>query len=148
MKRNCIKKKTLILWIIRLRRFIVLLPFTVIYRGWYEGDVISIALQILKYFLFSSTFPVSWYIMASIIGVCAITILSRYINNGILFIISLLAYAFCCAASNYGNLLTGGTGQNLCPVDIVVQLIRCSKNQDYFPSLITKLLRICLLYLK
>lgn len=88
---------------------IVLLPFTVIYRGWYEGDVISIALQILKYFLFSSTFPVSWYIMASIIGVCAITILSRYINNGILFIISLLAYAFCCAASNYGNLLTGGT---------------------------------------
>ena len=110
---------------------IVLLPFTVIYRGWYEGDVISIALQILKFFLFSSTFPVSWYIMASIIGVCAITILSRYINNGILFIISLLAYAFCCAASNYGNLLTGGTGQNLCPVDIVVQLIRCSKNLGF-----------------
>lgn len=88
--------------------FFVLLPFTIVYRGWYNGDLIHNLSQCVRYFLFSSTFPVSWYIMASIIGVSLITILGKYLNNWVLLILSLLVYILCCLATNYRVVLDRG----------------------------------------
>lgn len=88
--------------------FILLLPFTIVLRGWYHGNVWENLLEFCKYFCFSSTFPVSWYIMASVIGTTLICFLSRYLNNAVVFVISLLSYLFCCLSSNYGTLIQEG----------------------------------------
>lgn len=86
---------------------VVLLPFTVIIREWYEGDFLYIVFRIMRSFFFSSTFPVSWYIMASIIGVPLIILLGKYLSNTALLVLSLLAYLICCLTSNYANIYDG-----------------------------------------
>ncbi len=85
--------------------FIILLPFTIVLRGWYEGSVLTNLISVCKHFVFSSTFPVSWYIMASVIGTTLICFMCKYLNCIVIFIFSLLLYGFCCLSSNYGILL-------------------------------------------
>ena len=84
---------------------IVLLPIIIVSRGWFTNSVIEGLILFARGFLFSSTFFASWYIMASIIGISIIVFLSKYVNNKVLFIISLILYLFCCLTSNYRNLL-------------------------------------------
>ena len=54
-------------------------------------------------FLLGSTFYASWYLMALMLGTITIAVLSRWLHNRWLFILSLLSYLFCCRAS-YGGL--------------------------------------------
>lgn len=104
------KKKILINYISRnlklyLFWFIVLLPYTVVYRGWFDDAFIPGLVTMLKSFVFSSTFPASWYIMASVIGTSIIALSDKFLSNRIILIISLLAYVFCVITSNYGNII-------------------------------------------
>ena len=86
--------------------FIVLLPYTIILRGWFDNALIPDLLKICRSFIFSSTFPASWYIMASIIGTSFIALADRTFSRRIIFVIALLAYVFCCISSNYGNIIS------------------------------------------
>lgn len=85
--------------------FVVLLPYTIILRGWLDNALIPGILTVCRSFIFSSTFPASWYIMASIIGTSLIALADRTFNRPVVFVIALLAYAFCCISSNYGNMI-------------------------------------------
>ena len=86
--------------------FIVLLPYTIILRGWFDEALIPGVLKVCRSFIFSSTFPASWYIMATIIGTSLIALTDRTFNKRFVFIVALLAYAFCCISSNYGKMIS------------------------------------------
>ena len=89
--------------------FILLFPATLMFRDYFDNGILSGILVMLKGFIFSSTFPASWYIMASVIGVGIIYFFSvkLKISNVILLFISLITYAFCIMGSNYYNVLKG-----------------------------------------
>lgn len=82
---------------------ILLLPYIIYSKGWYHFDL-QVGLKIVKSFLFSGTFPASWYLTASIISISVVWLLSKYINNTILLCIGILSYIVCCITSNYLSL--------------------------------------------
>lgn len=79
--------------------FVVLLPFTIIYRGWYKDDLLIAIVKLIKGLFLQSTFPASWYISAYIIGISILFTLRN--QHKITCVISVLAYILCCASSNY-----------------------------------------------
>ena len=100
-KRKCLYNYIRRIFKLYLFWLIILLPFTIDYRNWYEVNIWNI----VRSFCFSSTFPASWYIMASIIGMLLIVLMDKFLNHKIIIIICLASYLFCCATSNYGNLI-------------------------------------------
>lgn len=58
-------------------------------------------IQFVRDLLFCDTFKGSWFIMSSIQALYIIFLLSRYISNKSIFIISFSFYIFCCCSSNY-----------------------------------------------
>lgn len=49
--------------------FVILLPFTLYYRRYWEAGIKEGMIEIFKGLIFGSTFRASWYLMASIIGI-------------------------------------------------------------------------------
>lgn len=90
--------------------FIISLPFVFNSRYTYmlKGDVF----YILKKFLFNSTWMGSWYIMASVLGTIVVLLLSKFLKNNLIFIISFLLFLFCCLTCTYAKALNG-TGYQL-----------------------------------
>ena len=86
--------------------FIVLFPYTIMFRGWFDHGLAMGCVKMCQAFFFSGTFPASWYIMSSIVGISFISLSEEYLGNKVVFTISLFAYAFCCMTSNYGHLLS------------------------------------------
>lgn len=86
--------------------FILLLPFTLLYRSWFDAGFLLGFTTFLRSLFFSSTFPASWYIMASILGVLIVCFLDTFKNKWLVYIIVLFSYVFCCLTSNYTNLMT------------------------------------------
>lgn len=85
--------------------FIVLFPFTVYIREYYKMTVPLFIKEIITQFVFKSTFPASWYIVAQVIGVVLVVCLCRYIKNIGVLAVGLTLYFLCCLASNYRGLL-------------------------------------------
>lgn len=87
--------------------FVLLLPFTIIIKGWYSIPIASFIPYFLKHLFFGSTFKASWYLMASVLGLAVVFYLSKYLKNWILLSIGSVLYLFCCLSTNYYGLLDG-----------------------------------------
>ena len=86
--------------------FIIWLPLTVRDRGWASNFNIYTPLEIIRGFLFGSTFKASWFLMASLIGVAIVWYFTeRKVRDRCLLILGVVAYSFCCLTSSYHNLL-------------------------------------------
>lgn len=82
--------------------FVLLLPFTIYYRQWYESFSLATILEIARGFLFGSTFIASWFLMASLTGVVIVWLLARWqVSNKWIVGIGVVVYAACCLFSNY-----------------------------------------------
>lgn len=86
----------------------MLLPIILYGRGgsWFADSIGGIK-NIIKSFLFGSTFKASWYIMASIIGIIIIYVLSAKFRNRYIFIISGIVFGIVTLCSSYSLLFAG-----------------------------------------
>lgn len=82
--------------------FLLLLPYTLYLRRnvYLSGAVWEGLKNLIKDFLFSSTFAASWFIMASVIGVLLVFLVSKW-NNKILLFLSILVYIVVVGRSSY-----------------------------------------------
>ncbi|MCD7771873.1 MAG: acyltransferase family protein [Oscillospiraceae bacterium] len=81
--------------------FIVLLPITLYQKQCFTQSMLYGILQIVKGFVFGSTFSASWYLMALVEGVLIINFLSKKLPTKALLCITGLIQIVCCLASNY-----------------------------------------------
>lgn len=85
--------------------FVVLLPLTLyIRRDSYFCGVQGI-LSFLKGLFFGSTFVASWYITASVIGVCAVFFLTKWVKDYLVCAIAVLAFGVVTFWSSYAFVL-------------------------------------------
>ena len=81
--------------------FIFLLPYMIVFNL-KNGTLISFVTNLPGDIIFRSSFPVSWYISAYIIG---ISIMYKFrTHNIVLLIISICCYIICCIDTNYAKL--------------------------------------------
>ena len=85
--------------------FIVLLPVTIVVRKWYISPGINTIFEILRNFLFGSTFRASWFLMASLLNIIFVWFVSNKIGNYILLFLGFALYYICCLFSNYYNII-------------------------------------------
>lgn len=86
--------------------FIVNIPITFYFRYYiYKPRYLNAFVNQIKAFLFSSTFPGSWYLMASIFSAVVVYYLSKKISPIYLLIILSPFEALCIVATTYGNLI-------------------------------------------
>lgn len=90
--------------------FVVLLPLTVYFREWYVDPGVGTLLEIVRHFIFGSTFKASWFLMASLLGIWIVWCLSDKVSTGWLVAVSLICYVICCLSSNYYYLCQGLPG--------------------------------------
>lgn len=77
---------------------------TLYIRRYFDAGIVQGLLTLVQNFFFGSTFVASWYIMATVIGVCLVTVF--FANRPKLMMgVALVAYALACATSNYAGLL-------------------------------------------
>lgn len=81
--------------------FIVLLPLIIYYRKWYVDPCLGTVIEVLQYFLFSSTFKASWFLMASLLSILLVWFLSDRVRTSILVVVGVTFYVLCCLTSNY-----------------------------------------------
>ena len=87
--------------------FIVLLPFVI---KNHVGNTLGITLKnIIVDFILGSTFPASWYIMATVIGTYLIYLSSKKFGNIVTMILSTGIYIVCIFTSSYHNVLPHNT---------------------------------------
>lgn len=102
--------------------FVILLPITCKIRGYLQKGFFELLRTIIVQFLFSSTFSVSWYIMALIIGTILVYYLCKYISDKVVVFLGLAAYVLCCLATNYRGLINNagiaGVIVGMYPADI------------------------------
>lgn len=79
--------------------FIVLLPVTIIARGWDNMPILELLKEFATGILYKGTFPASWYISAYVTGI-SLTFLFRK-HTYIMAISGLACYLLSCAQSNY-----------------------------------------------
>lgn len=107
-RNRVIKHYVIRIWQLYLFWFVVLLPVTIyVRRNWFDnGPIIGLVNVVLKPLL-GSTFPASWYLMASIFGTLIVNRLSLKFGNIRQFILFSLAYLICCFFSSYMPLFGG-----------------------------------------
>ena len=81
--------------------FVVLFPFNIFLRGWFDNGFWSGLLNIIQGFFLGSTFVASWFIMALIIGVTVIFFASKKLSNKTLVIIGIVLFVLICLRSSY-----------------------------------------------
>ncbi len=84
--------------------FIVLLPVTYYLRSsWLlpknSANIFIYICNLIKHFLFGSTFAASWFIAASLVGTLVVYFLSKKVNDKILLCIFTILYSFLCFSS-------------------------------------------------
>lgn len=70
--------------------FVVLLPITLKLRDYFEDGILTGMFNIIRAFLFSSTFRASWFIMALIIATVVVCWLSKFLSNKVMLVISFI----------------------------------------------------------
>lgn len=100
--------------------FIVLLPFTLVHRGYLNESFFDVIVKLLYSTLLSSTFPASWYIIASVIGVSLVIYMGKIVSSRISLAICVLVYCVCVLTSNYGeDILNPYCPYNSFPVSLI-----------------------------
>lgn len=69
------------------------IPLFYIYHTPPYGEPITVS-QLIWNFFFSSTYPGSWFLMASLESVLLVWLLSRFLNNSCLFVLCIILYCF------------------------------------------------------
>lgn len=85
--------------------FIVLAPITFSIKNYFADGIFVGVINLIRSFLFSSTFRGSWFIMSLILGTTIIFYLSKRFSNVVLLVVSVVFYLFCVLTSNYDKLL-------------------------------------------
>lgn len=81
---------------------LLLLPFLLWYRDWFnDGGLVGI-LRLIRSILFSGTFPASWYIIASVWGTIIVCWLEKKCSKSVLYAIAIVSYVYSVVTSNYG----------------------------------------------
>ena len=84
---------------------LILLPITIHWnRDWWTGSVPELIKYSIKSLFFGSTFPASWYIMASIIAM-PILYFTRNLNKIVLTLVFSFVYLFCSWWSAYCDII-------------------------------------------
>ena len=104
--KEIIKKYLIRLLKLYLFWFIVLLPYTILIRKhWFDNGILNGLIKTIYSILFSSTFPASWYLIATVEGTFVVYLLSKKVNDKLLFVLFLLCYIICCISSSYNVFL-------------------------------------------
>ena len=85
--------------------FVVLLPLTLYFRGWFRDGFLPGLARMIWAFLFNGTFRASWYIVALCIGVSVIFIMRKVLKPRLILILTGAVYGLCCLCSRYAFLL-------------------------------------------
>ena len=80
---------------------VVLFVPTLKYRSWFDDGFLNGLFYLAHSFFFSSTFIVSWFIMACIWAAVILTVLNRFMSNGVVLALCVFPYLACCILSNY-----------------------------------------------
>lgn len=83
--------------------FTVLLAPTIVFRGWFDHGFLFGVFDVLRSFVFGSTFIASWFIMALIISVWLVLLLSMVARSKSVLLMTVPAFIVCCLMSNYRN---------------------------------------------
>lgn len=81
--------------------FVVLLVPTLKYRSWFDDGILYGVFRMAHSFFFSSTFIVSWFIMACVWAVVILTVLNRFLDGRVVLALCIPPYLACCVLSNY-----------------------------------------------
>lgn len=83
--------------------FVLLLPVTILVRGYYAQGLFEGVLTFVRDFFLGSTFRASWYLMALMIGVVIVHFVCNRLSIPTvwLFVIAIPLYVLCCLNSNY-----------------------------------------------
>lgn len=84
--------------------FIILLPVTLIIKGYYRYEFVKGINELFRDFFLGSTFRSSWFLMANLLGILIILGISK-INNIFAGILAVLLYIACMLRTCYGLLL-------------------------------------------
>lgn len=149
--------------------FLALLPLTLYARSeFFENGIVMGILNMLRAFLFSSTFKASWYIMASAIGVIIIYLLSRVMGNKALLLLTGIVFVLLTLRSSYFSIFEDNSviisivsayesvfdyGLNSFPVSLFwLSLGKCFAEKNFLTkrrnSLITVILSALMLYVE
>lgn len=82
---------------------LVFLMPTIRYRQWFSNGILNGLVLWVRSFFMGSTFIASWFIMAAVIATVLVAVLSRYLSNGKLLLLSMIPFCACCLMSSYGN---------------------------------------------
>ena len=80
---------------------IVLSPIVIYIGEYYKRGLLESTLDLIHNFLFDSTFPSSWYIMACVLGITIIYFLSRKLDNLVLLAVTIPIYVFVTLISQF-----------------------------------------------
>ena len=103
-KKNELKKYCKRILKLYLFWFVLLLPLTIFFNKWYVGVGPGLLVDVVQSFLFGNTFKASWFLMASLLSIMLVWYLSQRLKPGVMLIIGLVLYLFCCMTSNYFHL--------------------------------------------
>lgn len=105
--------------------YIVLFVPTLIYRSdtyqaWFAEGVVPGLLHYILSILFSSTFKVSWYLSASIVGAVGLYYLDK-VNHTLSLFISIIFYITACLSSNYYGIVPALVQRFILMLDVLGQ---------------------------
>lgn len=103
-RKDILKKYVLRNLKLYLSYFLLLLPVTLMVRRYFEVSLLSGFADMVRGFVFGSTWIASWFLMAQVLGVFLVFSLSPIIGDKMMLFIGFVLYIICCLASNYGNL--------------------------------------------
>ena len=90
--------------------FVILLPATYYLRKnvFFTRDILSNVWELVKGFLFGSTFFASWFIMATVIGVLLVHLLCKWLRKDwLVFAVAAVAFVIVTLVSSYPSVLSG-----------------------------------------
>lgn len=100
LKKNIIRNlKLYIFW------FVLLFPVTIYVREQYRISFIESILNIIHDFFLGSTFLASWYIIASVIGLCIVSVMVVYKLEKFLIVLCFSIYICCLFTTNYYSII-------------------------------------------
>lgn len=89
--------------------FLIELPLVYV-RFFNNDDIVAMNVgQLLWKFVTGSTFPVSWYLMASLEGVALVRLLQRWLSNFGLMVFAISLYVLCLLSSSYSFMVESDT---------------------------------------
>lgn len=83
--------------------FVALLPYTLFIRHYFKDGIILGILKMVQAFFLGSTFPGSWYLMGTILGIIIVFYLSQKFSNKFLLVAAIPFYLFATLTSEFAG---------------------------------------------